>query len=573
MNSSELRAVCKVLGSADFWGERGAQAPAQSGEANAAWDEAKRMVEACLKFVFLDHERFSTATEFRSRMEKLSEKLGRINECRRQLSRKRDEQTEVRRALASLARHGWIDSAQQEPDETEGQVLELMSLNVGRKLRFLLESAIALEEPAMALRVSSLWAFGNRRQSRRLAREHGFEVGQVRHWAGLLKDFVGAVSEGDGAAAEEHGGSASFSVIGFEDFANVDARLEEQLVADEESLARLNGALEESRLKLRGELVGLLIRRRLSPDVIGDAAMSPWGLEVQVLREALWRPLVPEEQIPEADTAVEVSAKLVASILSENGLALRSPGLSFLGGRLAGGNLDRSEFLSLRESKLQDFLKETVSELAGTPRFDSLPAVERDAADVRAEMDIARRTAMEIIKLRSFIKASLEVEVREVSEVVKRLKSSIVEGLRPSSAADKDVKELQAVVGSLRRDIARLGKNVQDEMSRAVRSEMIKDFLFVIDDLSRIMKHAKNGTTRGFHEGLEMVVSRLERAFTRYDIRRIKAVGEMFDQSVHDCAGVKKVAGCKDGVVLEEVLSGFTIGDKVLRPAKVIVCG
>jgi len=244
-----------------------------------------------------------------------------------------------------------------------------------------------------------------------------------------------------------------------------------------------------------------------------------------------------------------------------------------VGGRLAGGNLDRSELLSLREKELQDFLKETVSELATGPRFDSLPTPETNAADVRAELDIARRTATEIIKLRSFIKASLEVEVEEVSEVVKQLKSSIVEGLRPSSAGDKDVRELQAVVASLRRDIARLGKQVQDEMSQALRSDMIKDFLFVIDDLSRIMKHVKNDTTRGLYEGLEMVVSRLERAFMAHDIRRIKAIGEMFDPSVHDCADIKKVAGCKDGVVLEEVSCGFTIGDKVLRPAKVIVCG
>ena len=291
------------------------------------------------------------------------------------------------------------------------------------------------------------------------------------------------------------------------------------------------------------------------------------------LREALWRPLAPDEQLLESDAAAQASAEQVGAVLSENGLALGSSGLSFLGGRLAGGNLDRSELLSLREKELQAFLKETVSELATGPRFDSLPTPETNAGDVRAELDIARRTAKEIIKLRSFIKASLEVEVEEVSEVVKRLKSSIAEGLRPSSAGDKDVRELQAVVASLRRDIARLGKQVQDEMSQALRSDMIKDFLFVIDDLSRIMKHAGNDAARGLHEGLEMVVSRLERAFMAHDIRRIEAVGEMFDPSVHDCAGVKKAAGCKDGVVLEEVSCGFMIGDKVLRPAEVVVCG
>ncbi len=573
MNSSELKAVCEVLGSADFWSEQEAGAPVRNGQASAAWNEACQTVEACLKFLFLDHERFSMATQFGSRMKDLAEKLRRINEGRRQLSRRGQEQSEVRRASSSLARQGWVDAPQKEPHVAEEPVWEVMSLNMGRTFKFLLESAIALEDPALALRVSLLWAFGSRRLSRRMAREHGLEVSQIRHWAGLLKDFVRAISEGETARGGEQPGSGTFFVGSFEDIASVDTKLGEQLEADEESLVDLVTMLEGSKRKLREELARLLIGRQLSPDVIGDAAISNWGLEVQALRGALWQPLVPEDQLPKSDTAVEVSGEMVAAVLSENGLALKSHGLSFLSGRLAGGNLDRSELLSLRENELQDFLKETVSELATSPRFDSLPTPETKATDVRAELDIARRTATEIIKLRSFIKASLEVEVEEVSEVVKRLKSSIVEGLRPSSAGDKDVRELQAVVASLRRDIARLGRQVQDEMSRAVRSDIIKDFLFVIDDLSRIMKHAKNGTTRGLHEGLEMVVSRLERAFIAQDIRRIKAIGEVFDPSVHDCAGMKKVAGCEDGVVLEEVSCGFTIGDKVLRPAKVIVCG
>jgi len=291
MNSSELKTVCDVLGSADFWSAQEAGAPVRNGQASAAWNEADQTVEACLKFLFLDHERFSMATQFRSRMKDLAEKLRRINEGRRQLSRKGQERSEVRRASSSLARQGWVDAPQKEPHGAEEPVWEVMSLNMGRSVKFLLESAIALEDPALALRVSSLWAFGRRRLSRRMAREHGLEVGQIRHWAGLLKDFVRTISEDASARGGEQPGSGAFVVGGFEDFASVDTKLGEQLVADEESLADLATTLEGSKRKLREELLGLLIRRQLSPDVIGDAAISNWGQEVLALRGALWQPL------------------------------------------------------------------------------------------------------------------------------------------------------------------------------------------------------------------------------------------------------------------------------------------
>jgi len=110
-------------------------------------------------------------------------------------------------------------------------------------------------------------------------------------------------------------------------------------------------------------------------------------------------------------------------------------------------------------------------------------------------------------------------------------------------------------------------------MSPALEAETIKDFLFVIDDLSRIMSHADTSVATGVVEALEMVLSRLDGALIRHRIRRIDAIGEQFDPSVHDCVGIRKAPDVKDGAILEEVSRGYTIGDKVLRPAKVIVCG
>lgn len=160
-----------------------------------------------------------------------------------------------------------------------------------------------------------------------------------------------------------------------------------------------------------------------------------------------------------------------------------------------------------------------------------------------------------------------------MAKVVERLKSSIGEGLRRPDTGSDDLKELRSTISSLRRDLARLEKSVQGEMSSILVSSIVEDFLFVIDDLSRIIDRANAKGGGGFFKALKMVLSKLDGALAKHDIIKIEVVGEQFSPSVHDCVGTKKVAGVKDGTILEEVSVGYTIGDKVLRPAKVIVSG
>jgi molecular chaperone GrpE len=72
-------------------------------------------------------------------------------------------------------------------------------------------------------------------------------------------------------------------------------------------------------------------------------------------------------------------------------------------------------------------------------------------------------------------------------------------------------------------------------------------------------------------EGLRAVLEQMEAILARRGIQRIGAPGEPFDPERHEAVGISENADVPDQTVLDVARSGFAVGDRVLRPAQVIV--
>lgn len=75
----------------------------------------------------------------------------------------------------------------------------------------------------------------------------------------------------------------------------------------------------------------------------------------------------------------------------------------------------------------------------------------------------------------------------------------------------------------------------------------------------------------GWLEGLVLVERRLLAVLEREGVRPIVAVGEMFDPHYHLAVAVSDKYGAADGTVVAEEVRGYTLGDRVLRHAEVVV--
>ena len=113
-------------------------------------------------------------------------------------------------------------------------------------------------------------------------------------------------------------------------------------------------------------------------------------------------------------------------------------------------------------------------------------------------------------------------------------------------------------------DYQNLEKRTENERKNFIRfanASLIERTLDIIDDLERAAKHLKN-------DGIDMIVKRFNDLLKEEDVEEIKAKDQVFDPEKMEC--VEITSGEKD-TVIRVTQKGYTMGDMVLRPAKVEV--
>jgi molecular chaperone GrpE len=133
------------------------------------------------------------------------------------------------------------------------------------------------------------------------------------------------------------------------------------------------------------------------------------------------------------------------------------------------------------------------------------------------------------------------------------------------ASVTRALQELEAAKARVERD----ARKVHDE----TRGKLIAELLPVLDDLDRTIRAATDrGAEPALLDGTRQVRSQFERVLAGYGVQRIDALGTRFDPSVHDAIGVTPVASMANhGIVLDQTQPGYRFGDRLLRPARVVV--
>jgi molecular chaperone GrpE len=101
----------------------------------------------------------------------------------------------------------------------------------------------------------------------------------------------------------------------------------------------------------------------------------------------------------------------------------------------------------------------------------------------------------------------------------------------------------------------------------AVIAEVIRSLLPVIDDLDRADAHGD--LTEG--SPLALIASKLRGGFERYGLTRVGEKGETFDPKLHEAIAQVYSKDVSVNTVADVIESGYALGDRLLRPAKVAV--
>ncbi len=117
----------------------------------------------------------------------------------------------------------------------------------------------------------------------------------------------------------------------------------------------------------------------------------------------------------------------------------------------------------------------------------------------------------------------------------------------------------------------RMSREVQ-ESQRYAKVNVVRDLLPVLDNMQRALEAAQQaGESGSLLQGVQMVSQQMFDVLTQHGLQQIAAEGEAFDPDRHEAVSQQPTSDAAPGTVLHVVQVGYQLGDRVVRPAKVIV--
>lgn len=150
------------------------------------------------------------------------------------------------------------------------------------------------------------------------------------------------------------------------------------------------------------------------------------------------------------------------------------------------------------------------------------------------------------------------------SNLIEELKKQADQYLAGWQRAKADYENLEKQTA---RDRAELIKNSNQDLIMAI--------LPVLDNLEMAEAHkpdvAADGAVGQWMSGVDNTFHQLKQILEQLGLERIKVLGKEFDPNIMEAVERREEAGRKEDEVIEELMAGYKLNDKIIRPARVVV--
>ena len=133
---------------------------------------------------------------------------------------------------------------------------------------------------------------------------------------------------------------------------------------------------------------------------------------------------------------------------------------------------------------------------------------------------------------------------------------------------DEYLADLQRVAADFENYRKRVARE-QENLAARAHERLVKELLPVLDDMERALRAAEEHEEATLEEGVRLVHRELEEALAKEGLTEIEANGK-FDPHVHE-ALLSQPSAAEDGAIIEVLQKGYRLGDRVLRPARVVI--
>ena len=149
----------------------------------------------------------------------------------------------------------------------------------------------------------------------------------------------------------------------------------------------------------------------------------------------------------------------------------------------------------------------------------------------------------------------------------------------PQNAEEQPQRDVDAEINEMRLRMAaemenfkkRLEREVQ-EQKRYASEKVLSDLLPALDNLDLALQYGStHEACKDMMLGIEMTRKQLLEAVAKSGLVSVGNAGEQFDPAIHEAIGMEPNPDLEKGAVSKVLQRGYKLGDRLLRPAKVMV--
>jgi len=174
---------------------------------------------------------------------------------------------------------------------------------------------------------------------------------------------------------------------------------------------------------------------------------------------------------------------------------------------------------------------------------------------------------------------------KNTTEPIEDLKLDIVDNEEVEEkelTAEEKIEALNEELADSKDDLLRLKADFQNYRMRAAKeianartfgqTDTIIPFLQVFDHFNMAMMAAeKSENMDAIKQGLEMILKEYKKGLDELGVVSYDAVGEKFDPKLHDAMTNEPSDDVEEGYVIKQWNVGYKLGERLLRPATVVV--
>jgi molecular chaperone GrpE len=166
----------------------------------------------------------------------------------------------------------------------------------------------------------------------------------------------------------------------------------------------------------------------------------------------------------------------------------------------------------------------------------------------------------------------LDEEMAEAAEAA-------VEEEEEANEQDSEISRLQKELSDMRDKYLRTAAEYDNFRKRSAKDRLtaiantkasdVTEILSVTDNLARAL--STECSDANYKKGVEMIAAQFDGVIKKLGVTEIEAVGKPFDPNIHNAINSREDENFPDNTVCEVLQKGYSLEDKLIRPALVVV--